>query len=212
VTNGRLEKLTYSWKAFDDLATFTEKMLLYRFIEECSLFGCNIGFIPRLLKRQIPHGQDEPFKWHLRVEDAMMGAMRVGKSCSRSTLIIDLKPKQKRTNLSLYEVLDVWGYSSSGWTPILLHLRGLFVDIDPGTVNRNEFKIRDGDSDEPIYEFMYLEGTVQKGELNGRWTAPPASPTNAALLWPDALRFFFNCIRERTPNVLESSPQNNPMG
>jgi hypothetical protein len=29
VTNGRLEKLTYSWKAFDDPAAFTEKMLLY---------------------------------------------------------------------------------------------------------------------------------------------------------------------------------------
>src|SRR5207245_4599279 len=30
----------------------------------------------------------------------------------------------------------------------------------------------------------------------------PASPTNAALLLPDSLRYFVSCIKQRTPNVL----------
>jgi hypothetical protein len=167
--------------------------------------------IPWLLGRQVPAKQDEPYRWHLSVPDALDGATKDGTDYTGSTLVIDLKPKQSKTNLSLYEVLDVWGYSSSAWTPILLHLSGLFVDADPSTVNRNEFEIADEGRDEPIYEFMYLDGSVAGGKLVGKWNAPPASPTNAALLWPESLAYFFQSIRERTPNVLEKTPPNKPL-
>ena len=49
---------------------------------------------------------------------------------------------------------------------------------------------------EPIYEFMYLAGSVANGELDGPWTAPPVSATNAALLFPKALEFFLQCIEK----------------
>lgn len=183
----------------------------YQFVEQCSLFGCNKGFIPWLLARQISSSQGEPYKWHLAIQDSLNGAEWNGTDYTSSTLIIDLKPKQNKTNLSLYELLDVWGYSDSGWTPILLHLSGLFVDADPKTVDRNKFAINVDDRDEPIYEFMYLDGSVADGRLGGRWNAPPASPTNAALLWPESLAYFFTCIRSRTPAVLEQIPPNTPM-
>lgn len=170
---------------------------VYQFVEPCSLFGCNKGFIPRLLRRRISSSQGEPYKWHLPIQDSLSDIGYTG-----STLIIDLKPKQNKDNLSLYEVLDVWGYSDTGWTPILLHLSGLFVDEDPKMVDRNKFVINDSDRDEPIYEFMYLDGSVADGQLVGRWNAPPASPTNAALLWPEPLAYFFTSIRRRTPGVL----------
>lgn len=182
----------------------------YRFVEKCCLFGCNEGFIPWLLGRQVPASQGEPYRWHLSVQDAMDGATENGTDYTGSTLIIDLKPKQK-TNLSLYEVMDVWGYSSSGWTPILLHLSGLFVDANPNTTDCKKFGIADEDRDEPIYEFMYLDGSVQNGRLVGRWNAPPASPTNAALLWPESLAYFFQSIRQRTPAALEQIPPNPPL-
>ena len=118
---------------------------LYEFIKEkCHLFGCNEGFIPWLLKRQIPSSQGEPYKWHIPIQDALNETEYSG-----STLVIDLKPKQNKTNLSLYELLDVWGYSDSGWTPILLHLSGLFVDADPKKIDRNKFAINDCDREEP---------------------------------------------------------------
>ena len=175
----------------------------YQFVEQCSLFGCNKGFIPWLLSRRISSSQGEPYKWHLPIQDCLNGAEWNDTDYTGSTLIIDLKPKQNKTNLSLYEVLDVWGYSHEGWSPILLHLSGLFVDADPKKIDRNKFDINDGERDEPIYEFMYLDGGVADGRLVGRWSAPPASPTNAALLWPESLAYFFTSIRKRTPSVVE---------
>lgn len=175
---------------------------VYQFVEQCSLFGCNEGFIPWLLRRRIPPSQGEPYKWHLPIRDSMNEVKSNDTDYTGSTLIIDLKPKQNKDNLSLYEILDVWGYSDAGWTPILLHLSGLFVDEDPKIVDRNKFVINDSDRDEPIYEFMYLDGSVVDGQLDGRWNAPPASPTNAALLWPEPLAYFFTSIRRRTPGVL----------
>jgi len=118
----------------------------YEFKERASLFGCNQGYIPWLLAKQMSPSQKEPYGWHLRLEEALAKA-----DCPDSTLIIDLKPKQQKTNLSLYEVLDVWGWSASGWTPILLHLCGLLVDADPKGVDRNDFRIRNDERDEPIY-------------------------------------------------------------
>ena len=68
--------------------------------------------------------------WHLELGKALPTT----DDYRGSTLVIDLKPKQHKTSVSLYEVLDVWGYSCNGWTPILLHLAGLFVDEDPARV------------------------------------------------------------------------------
>jgi len=96
------------------------------------------------------------------------------------------------------------GLSDSGWTPILLRLNGLFIDEDPSLVNRNDFIRKDCDIVGPIYEFLYLAGSVTDGKLTGKWGAPPPSPTNAALLWPDSLKYFFQCIRTRTPEVLKT--------
>ena len=183
--------------------TQTEGRSSYRFAERCSLFGCNEGYIPWLLAKSTPTVQGEPYKWHIPIQSALDST-----KYRDSTLVIDLKPKQQKTNLSLYELLDVWGYSDSGWSPILLHLRGLFVDADPATIDRNNFSVVDGDREQPIYEVLYLDGSVSKGKLIARWNAPPASPTNAALLWPDTLRYFIDCIRNRTPGVLQPWPSN----
>lgn len=168
----------------------------FQSVEQVSLFGCNEGFIPWLLSKQMSASQGEPYKWHLGVQSELDKTDIRG-----STLVIDLKPKQRKTNLSLYEVLDVWGYSDNEWTPILVHLSGLFVDVDPKAIDRNDFFIDDEKREGPIYEFLYLGGSVSDGKLTGKWAAPPASPTNAALLWPESIRYFVDCIRQRTPEV-----------
>ena len=168
----------------------------FKFVEETHLFGCNNGLIPGLMVDQIDPHQGEPYKWHLSIESALAKTQYPG------SLVIDLKPKQKKTNLSLYEVLDVWGYSDSKWTPILLHLSGLFVDVDPKGIDRNDFSIEDKEREGPIYECTHMAGSVTSGKLTGTWGPPGASSTNAALLWPNTLEYFVECIRQGTPQVL----------
>ncbi len=171
----------------------------YQFQETAKLFGCNEGFIPWLLGLKIPPGQGGPFRWHVDVA----GELGSHAEYPGSTLVIDLKPKQNKTNLSLYEVMDTWGYSDDSWSTILLRLTGLFVDRDPASFNRQDFVRRDDELDGPIYEFLYLDGSVRDGKIIGSWNPPPVSATNAALLWPDALSYFVQCIRARTPDVLK---------
>ena len=172
----------------------------YQYQEQVSLFGCNNGFIPWLLGNKVTPGQGEPFLWHVNVVEELC----ISSDYPDSTLIIDLKPKQNKTNLSLYEVMDVWGYSAGNWSPIMLRLNGLYVDQDPTLINRNDFTLNDNDVDGPIYEFLYLDGSIENGKLIGSWAPPPASPTNAALLWPDALNYFIQSIRACTPDVIKA--------
>lgn len=103
----------------------------YHSSQQVSFFGCKSGIIPEMLIRTTPAIQSEPYVWHIDIETALAEMDRPA-----STLVIDLKPNNKKPNLSLYEVRDVWGYSSSGWTPILMRLDGLFVDADPTGFNR----------------------------------------------------------------------------
>ncbi len=170
----------------------------YQFQEKVSLFGCNKGFIPWLLELKTPAGQGEPYLWHVDI----VGELGKNPDYSNSTLLIDLQPKQTASVLSLYELTDVWGYSCHGWSPILLRLDGLFVDEDPALNQRQDFTRKDVEVDGPIYEFLYLDGSVECGKLTGRWNAPPVSSTNGALLWPDALNYFVRCIRTRSPEIL----------
>jgi len=171
----------------------------FEFVEKVCLFGCNDGFIPWLLSLKVPPSQGEPYKWHIGVPSELDKSEAKYRG---STLVIDLKPKQNKQNLSLYEMLDVWGYSDQGWTPIMLRLSGLFVDVDPRGIDRHDFLVKNNRRHEPVYDFLYLAGTVAHGKLIKNWSPPPASPTNAALLFPDTLRYFVECIRRCTPGLI----------
>ncbi|HRR06658.1 MAG TPA: hypothetical protein P5105_05190, partial [Victivallales bacterium] len=72
----------------------------YEFKEQVSLFGSNNGFIPWLLGLKLPPDQGEPCKWHVDI----VSELGRHPDYLDSTLLIDLKPKQNKTNLSLYEV------------------------------------------------------------------------------------------------------------
>jgi hypothetical protein len=95
----------------------TEDGYRYRFSERVHLFGCNNGYIPWLLSESLSEAVSEPLPWHLCIGDAL-GAV----DQDDSALIINLKPNARAPNLSLYEVIEVFGYSTSGWTPVMLHL------------------------------------------------------------------------------------------
>lgn len=169
---------------------------LHRFIysERTALYGCRSGVIPKLMMMDAKADQSETYKWHVNVPDALE---RYGKP--DNSIIIDLKPKQKSNNLSLYELLDVWGYSSGGWTPIMMRMRGLFIDFDPTKVDRNNFVYDLQQADDPIFSVSYLAGSIKDGALVGKWTTPGPSSTNGVLMWPCVMEYFCSEAKKIIP-------------
>jgi hypothetical protein len=168
----------------------------YRFVEQISLLGCNVGLIPRLLRSQLSTAQGEPYLWHLNVRAGLKAEGRAS-----TTVIIDAKPKNKKL-LSLYELLDVWGNSDYGWTPLLLLTRDLFTDVDPKDQDRKDFEIK-GITERPfVYSMLYASGSVNAGELVGTWNPPGPGSTNSLFLWKDTFSYFVSRINRTTPGFL----------
>lgn len=127
-------------------------------------------------------------RWHCTDTDILSHLGDVEPAEHR--ILIDLKPSDK-TNVSLYRLRDVWGYSYESWTPLALRLESLLVDDprDNPTIFKQEF-VGPKESGDFIYEFLYLNG----GTKGGKWTWGMVGRVNGALLWPDALRYFINRI------------------
>jgi hypothetical protein len=157
----------------------------YQFIEEASLFGCNKGYIPWLLRLQVPKGQGEPFEWHVDIETALARRDDV----NGNALIIDLKPKDK-ADVFLCEIIEAWGHSDYGWTPMMLHLRGLIEDRNINSIDKKMFECQTDDVDAPIFSMLYLRGSVSDGKLVGPWTTPGPA-INSVLLWPNVFEQFY---------------------
>jgi len=131
--------------------------------------------------------KEGPLRWHMSEADLLE---KLGVSANDYALIIDLKPK-KGGNVSLYQIKDIWGFSSFGWTPIALRLESLFVDKPSKNpdIFKKQFDDREAER-ELIHEFLYLNGDANSGE----WKWGMAGNVNAVLLWPEVLKYFMNEI------------------
>ncbi len=172
----------------------------YRHIRKVPLAGSRSGLIAQLLRRkELPWGR-EPFPWHLPMAQELENL-----GWKNHAILIELKPYSATPNLSLYELQDVFGYSYSGWTPLVFHLRGLFIDQDPNIVDPKDF-LYESDRFDPqqrhkhIFTFPYLQGGVYEGKIEGKWIFPRPSSTNTALLWPEAMSYFIAQIQKVLDN------------
>ena len=166
--------------------------------EEISLAGKTVIYNSLIKTGQLIENQDQgDLKWHLSESDLLSTA--IDQYLSESALpndyavVIDLKPSDKG-RVSLYELKDIWGYSYTSYTPIAIRLEPLFVDrkhTNPD-VFKQHFKTNDS-LREPVHEFLYLQGGA--GKDSGKWIWGQAGLVNGALLWPDALKFFFKEIQ-----------------
>lgn len=180
--------------------TSERDVIRFRRLKSVCLFGCRSGTIPRLLLQKLNReavSASEPLDWHVPVASEL-----THEGITNGTLLIDLKPQQKKENISIYELLDVWGVSRSGWTPVMLRLRGLYVDELPTVCNPRDFSVVPPKEHSTIYSFLYLNGALRDGRLDGKWVAPPRSSTNSPLLWPNSLQYFVSKIQETAPHVL----------
>jgi len=161
----------------------------FKFLEQISLYGCNVGLIPKLLSGIMPRKAKEPLKWHLPVQATLP---KIG--INNSIIIIDIKPADKSKDILLTELLDVWGYSNGGWTPILMRQKVLLTGENKTRNRKRKFSIPTSEYCDVVHSLLYLSGSVDGGKLIGRWTSPGPSSTNSVLLWPDALEYFMDCI------------------
>ena len=170
----------------------------YRAVDRnIKLFGCNEGWVPWMLGMAIPSEQG----WHVPLKQALardevtkyVAEQYPGREAN--AIVIDVKPGSNE--LFFCELIDVWGFSESDWTPMLWRLRVLEI-MESTKDTPHSFDDFIGADDDYVYEFLYAKGTVKNGKLDGPWLAPKSSPTNGALLWPKALSYFLERIGERS--------------
>jgi hypothetical protein len=108
-------------------------------------------------------------------------------------ILIDLKPSDKK-NVSLYRLREVWGYSYDEWSPLALRLECLLGDEPQDNPSSHKQRFTGPvETKDFIYEFLYING----GTAGGKWTWGLVGRVNAALLWPDALRYFITSINRQ---------------
>jgi hypothetical protein len=162
----------------------------YQLREQISLFGCKQGFIPYLLKNSIPSSQNEPYAWHLSIDQALQQ-----NGYPEHSIVIDINPK-KANEIFICKLLDVWGYSDYEWTPMMFRLHELrSPDLGKQSLLKRFSEVQQLTST-PIYSFLYVFGTVKNGSIAGKWTPPGPSSTNSVLLWPKPMRYFLQVIQE----------------
>ncbi len=175
-------------------ATFEKKIgpdrTSYRSGTQVKLFGCNEGWIPWFVKLGMPSGQNEPYAWHVRIDDALALPDVQKERPNTGAILVDIKPSAKDSFL-VCELRDVYGYSADDWTPMLWGMRVL-VNGDAKGNHLEDFDAPNGG--EIIYNFLYAMGGVTDGVPSGKWIAPGPSSTNGVLLWPEALKYFMRCI------------------
>lgn len=111
-------------------------------------------------------------------------------------LIIDLKPSV-RNNVSLYEILHIWGITYKKWTPLLLKLRAIFTDeeVEENSIDKCKSKFILGtneNTDAPVFDFIYLQG----GYETGSWNPARLGFYSGVLWWPEAASFFGEKMRK----------------
>lgn len=164
-----------------------------KFSKKISLAGCNYGLIPNLLKNKISSDKNPPIGWLLPIAEIYN---KKGQS-----VIIDIKPKNKKySEVFLCELDIIFGFSYNEWSPIMYRLKRLYSNISPGDFDKNDFIYPK--EQEIIYTMLYLVGSFENGKLTGTWNYPGPSPTNALLLWSEAMTFFHRQVKNYDPNFL----------
>jgi hypothetical protein len=164
--------------------------ITYEFKKGISLAGCNSGLLPAMVKKIARSGQSEPFIWEINIAKQLRDL-----EGDSATIIIDIKPNNKKNReVLLCELLDVWGYSASNWTPLLLHMKCLVDQFETTDFVKGKFSIECHKKLDDIFTISSMMGSIKDGQLTDKWTFPGPSATNSALLWPGVAEHFCEII------------------
>lgn len=124
-------------------------------------------------------------KWHVTGPEVVAEILRMNPNLGPATdVLVDLKPSAKE--VSLYRLLDVWGFSDSEWTPVALHLEALAVGTPTEDPVAFKGSFTAAPNCESVGEFLYLQGATAKDT----WKRGRIGGVNGALLWPDTFRYL----------------------
>ncbi|RUM29420.1 MAG: hypothetical protein DSY42_06470 [Aquifex sp.] len=152
-----------------------------------------------LKKRNIINPAGGSTGWHIPETDLINESIKMYNfpPDEEYMLVVDLKPSVKN-NISLYKLTNIWGYSYETWTPIMLQLIAIYADEDATKVNftKNKFPLpRDLENRERLHMFVYLTGGIKVDRLVGDWNWGGRGFPTAALLEPEAFKFFISAVR-----------------
>ena len=132
---------------------------------------------------------DSPFRWHATSSEIV--AALSGTSPTQE-IIIDLKPNIAK-NVSLFRLLDIWGFSYPDWTPLAVRLEALFGDLIHDDPKQFKACFSDATADHSMVgEFLYVQG----GTAGGSWSWGRVGSVNGALLWRDAFDYLSGKLNE----------------
>ena len=169
------------------------------------VFGCNWGIICNQLAVQAnQHGLSQPCGWQLDLRQYSDRQKEIRNiALGEIVIIIDLKPRSR--NLSLFELINIWGYSAADWTPMMWELKTMIDGPAPfiksSVLTDEEFMLEKREwmdnfesnyiDDSQVLTFNHTaEGSIVNGELTGRWNPPGPASLNGCLIWPDTMDYF----------------------
>jgi len=171
-----------------------DERIQLKFSKKISLAGCNSDIIPAMLREKLDCSDNPPLGWELSIAEKYHE--------NSQSIIIDIKPNNAE-EVVLCEIDKVFGFSHVGWSPIMLRLVQLYNDhADDVGIDKHDFICPEEDDHEIVYTMSYLAGSFKDGELDGKWIFPGRSSTNALLLWPDAMTFFYEQVEKCDPVFL----------
>lgn len=152
-------------------------------VREISLAGTD-GPIARIARPAIRDGTPH---WHASGPELLA---EIPDSRENQDIIIDVKPNV-RNNISLYRLVNIWGYSYDIYTPLALQLECLFSDrLENDPVTFKTCFTDSAASKTSLVEFLYLNA----GTKSGTWTWGLSGRVNGALLWKEAFTYFVRSV------------------
>jgi hypothetical protein len=130
-----------------------------------------------------------PLKWHVTSKKLIQF---LGGSPTEQAIVYDSRPRSAG-KISLYRLLDVWGFTYASWTPLAMRLRVLFADREEA--NPFAFKsmfIDPGTGHSLVGEFLSIQG----GASEGTWKWGKARRDGGTFLWSDALEFLSSALKQ----------------
>jgi len=159
----------------------------YTLVRTIPLAG-KTGPLAAIQRSKNPSGAT-PFPWHATSTEIV--AAIAGTSPTQE-IVIDLKPNVVK-NVSLYRLLDIWGFSYRDWTPLAVRLESLFEDLGHNEPQQFKASFSDADANRSLVgEFLYVQG----GTAGGSWIWGRVGSVNGALLWRDAFDYLSGKLNE----------------
>jgi len=141
-----------------------------------------------VIQRKRNTSRQSPFSWHAAAADIVA---EIPGANQTQEIIIDLKPNVSK-NVSLFRLLDVWGFSYNEWTPLALMLETIFAARKEEDVEGFKRRFDDRQADRSrVGEFLYLRGGVS----GGNWNWGRAGMVNGALLWKNAFTYLASSLK-----------------